>query len=48
MTTATVSPEQHAATESPFAHALRAIKVFAGAVVSVALLGQYTDGIPEQ
>ncbi|WP_173864806.1 hypothetical protein [Streptomyces roseifaciens] len=43
MNTATVNPDS-AADASPLAHALRAIKAFAGAAVSVVVLGQYADG----
>ncbi|MFC5145600.1 hypothetical protein [Streptomyces aureoversilis] len=43
MNTAAVNPDP-AADESPLAHALRAIKAFAGAAVSVVVLGQYADG----
>ncbi|MFH8789941.1 hypothetical protein [Streptomyces roseoverticillatus] len=42
MNTATGNPDS-AAIESPFAHALRAIKAFAGAAVSVVVLGQYAE-----
>ncbi|WP_189383124.1 hypothetical protein [Streptosporangium nondiastaticum] len=43
MNSATGNPDSAAATETPFAHALRAIKAFAGAAVSVVVLGQYAD-----
>ncbi|MFI1796870.1 hypothetical protein ACH427_05845 [Streptomyces sp. NPDC020379] len=40
MTTASATPDT---TPFSFTAALRAIKAFAGAAVSVVLLGQYTD-----
>ncbi|WP_275127142.1 hypothetical protein [Streptomyces sp. UNOC14_S4] len=40
MTTASVTPDT---TPFSFAAALRALKAFAGAAVSVAVLGQYAD-----
>ncbi|MCF3107085.1 hypothetical protein IPZ58_36865 [Streptomyces roseoverticillatus] len=42
MNTATGNPDS-AAVESPLAHAFRALKAFAGAAVSVVVLGQYAD-----
>ncbi|MEV5377112.1 hypothetical protein AB0L26_14220 [Streptomyces nondiastaticus] len=42
MNSATVNPGS-APAGSPLAHALRAIKAFAGAAVSVVVLGQYAD-----
>ncbi|MFI9721376.1 hypothetical protein ACIHFE_17285 [Streptomyces sp. NPDC052396] len=45
MTTAAIAPDVQAADQSgathSFGHALRAIKAFAGAAVSVVLLGQH-------
>ncbi|MEV4504724.1 hypothetical protein [Streptomyces klenkii] len=43
MTTAAMTPDSGTSAESPLAHALRAIKAFAGAAVSVVVLGQYAD-----
>ncbi|GGX84353.1 hypothetical protein [Streptomyces hiroshimensis] len=42
MNTATMNTDPTTG-ESPLAHALRAIKAFAGAAVSVVVLGQYAD-----
>ncbi|MFI9204881.1 hypothetical protein [Streptomyces sp. NPDC053048] len=42
MTTATVTPDTTPAA-SPLSTALRAIKAFAGAAVSVVVLGEYAD-----
>ncbi len=42
MTTASITPDP-TPSASPLANALRVIKAFAGAAVSVALLGQYAD-----
>lgn len=46
MTTAAITPEAQAAqsgTANALGNALHAIKVFAGAAVSVVLLGQYAE-----
>ncbi|MFF7728506.1 hypothetical protein [Streptomyces sp. NPDC008001] len=42
MNTATGNPDS-AAAESPLVHAFRALKAFAGAAVSVVVLGEYAD-----
>ncbi|MEV5241004.1 hypothetical protein AB0K89_18145 [Streptomyces cinnamoneus] len=49
MTTTSIAPGGAAETATPssaLAHALRALKVFAGAAVSVVLLGQHTQERP--
>ncbi len=49
MTTTSLAPgsaPESAASPSALAHALRALKVFAGAAVSVVLLGQHTQERP--
>ncbi|MEU4208390.1 hypothetical protein AB0F13_00060 [Streptomyces sp. NPDC026206] len=43
MTTASLTPAGARPPASAVTHALRAIKAFAGAAVSVVLLGEYAD-----